>query len=150
VCWATERGFDSEARAPSAARQFVGSSLLGLLPPLAETEAIADAELVISELVTNAVRSGAATVRVGLELHHGELELDVADDGPGWPTLVRPDDNDAHGRGLVLVDALADHWAAEPIETGGKRVRVTLAVPAEFTRALECNRPRADLADHDR
>ncbi|PZS35968.1 MAG: hypothetical protein DLM58_02740 [Pseudonocardiales bacterium] len=62
MCWATERGFDSEARTPSAARRFVGSSLLRLLPPLAETEAIADAELVVSELVTNAVRAGAATV----------------------------------------------------------------------------------------
>ncbi|MEP7019614.1 MAG: ATP-binding protein, partial [Pseudonocardiales bacterium] len=129
VCWATERGFDSEARTPSAARQFVGNSLLQLLPPLAETEAIADAELVVSELVTNAVRAGAATVRVAVELHHGHLELVVADDGPGWPTLVRPTAQDAHGRGLVLVDAVAQQWQAEPIETGGKTVRVTLVVP---------------------
>jgi anti-sigma regulatory factor (Ser/Thr protein kinase) len=150
VCWATERGFDSEARTPSAARQFVGSALLRLLPPLGETEAIADAELVVSELVTNSVRSGAATVRVALELHHGELEVNVADDGPGWPTLVRRDAHEAHGRGLVLVDALAERWHAEPIETGGKRVRVMLAVPQEVTLALLCNRRRADLADHDR
>lgn len=149
MCWATERGFNSEAHAPSAARQFVGTSLLRLLPPLGETEAIADAELVVSELVTNAVRSGAATVRVGMELHHGELELDVTDDGPGWPTLVRPDAHQAHGRGLVLVDALADSWHAESIETGGKRVRVTLALPAEVTVTLQCDRPRADLADRD-
>jgi anti-sigma regulatory factor (Ser/Thr protein kinase) len=120
-----------------------------LLPP-GHSEAIADAELVVSELVTNSVRSGAATVRVLLELHHGELELDVSDDGPGWPTLVRPDAGEAHGRGLVLVDALADHWQAEPIETGGKRVRVALALPAELTRALQCHRPRADLADRER
>jgi anti-sigma regulatory factor (Ser/Thr protein kinase) len=150
VCWATERGFDTEARAPSVARQFVGSSLLGLLPPLGETETIADAELVVSELVTNAVRSGAATVRVMVELHHGELKLDVADDGPGWPTLARPDARVAHGRGLVLVDALADRWRAEPIATGGKRVRVTLALPSEVTRSVQCRRPRADLADRDR
>jgi anti-sigma regulatory factor (Ser/Thr protein kinase) len=140
VCWATEQGFDSEVTTPSAARQFVGSSLLRRLPPLGQTEAIADAELVVSELVTNAVQSGAATVRVLLELHHGELELDVADDGPGWPTLIRPDTHQSHGRGLVLVDALADRWRAEPIVTGGKRVRVTLAVPPEITRVLQCDR----------
>jgi anti-sigma regulatory factor (Ser/Thr protein kinase) len=145
VCWATERGFDSEARTPSAARQFVGSELRRLLPPLGETEAIADAELVVSELATNSVRAGAATVRVSLELHHGELEVDVADDGPGWPTLVRPVAHEAHGRGLVLVDALAERWQAEPLESGGKRVRVTLAVAEEVTLALVCHRPRADV-----
>lgn len=144
MCWASERGFDSEARAPGAARQFVGSALLGLLSPLGDTEVFADAELVVSELVTNSVRSGAATVRVSLELHHGELELDVTDDGPGWPTLVRPDAHETHGRGLVLVDALAERWRAEPIESGGKRVRVTLAVPPEITLSLECRRPRTD------
>jgi anti-sigma regulatory factor (Ser/Thr protein kinase) len=150
VCWATERGFDSETHAPGAARQFIGSTLLELVPTSAETEVLADAELVISELVSNAVQAGAAKVRVGLELHHGQLELDVADDGPGWPTLVRPGAHEAHGRGLVLVNALAQRWAAEPIEAGGKRVRVILVVPPEFTRALECNRPRANLADQDR
>lgn len=148
MCWATERGFDSEARAPSAARQFVGSALLRLLPPRAETGAIADAELVVSELVTNAVRSGALTVRVALELHHGHLDLAVADDGPGWPTLVRPTVDDVRGRGLVLVDALAEQWTAEAIETGGKRVLVTLAVPADFTSSLDCHKPRrATLTD---
>jgi anti-sigma regulatory factor (Ser/Thr protein kinase) len=150
VCWATERGFESEARTPSAARQFVASTLQRLLSPMAATEAIADAELVVSELVTNSVRSGAATVRVAVELHHGALEIGVTDDGPGWPTLVRPDADAAHGRGLVLVDALADRWQAEPIETGGKRVRVTLAVPAELTRSLQCHRPRADAAERGR
>jgi two-component sensor histidine kinase len=144
VCWATEQGFEGEARTPSAAREFVGSSLLRLLPSLGETEAIADVELVISELVTNAVRSGAATVRVLLELHHGELDLDVADDGPGWPTLLRPDAHRAHGRGLVLVDALAARWQAELIDTGGKRVRVTLPVPPEITQMLPCERAGTD------
>ncbi|MDQ2750584.1 MAG: ATP-binding protein [Actinomycetota bacterium] len=148
MCWAIERGFASEARAPSAARHFVGTALVGLLAPLGQTDTLADAELVVSELVTNSVRSGAAAVRVGVELHHGELELDVADDGPGWPTLASVDMHQANGRGLILVDALADHWQVEPIESGGKRVRVVLAVAAELTTLLHCRRPPVGQAGH--
>jgi anti-sigma regulatory factor (Ser/Thr protein kinase) len=144
VCWAAERRFVSEARTPSAAREFVSSQLRRLLGPVPDGEPVDDAELVVSELVTNAVRAGAGTVRVGLSVHHGELQVDVTDDGPGWPRLVRPGEQDPRGRGLVLVDALADRWRAERIEGGGKRVRVTVAVPAEFTRTLRCDRPRAD------
>jgi len=131
---------DSDARAPGVARQFVSSSLR-LVAPVRHAEKIEDAELVVSELVTNAVRSGAATVHLALRVHHGALEVDVFDDGPGWPQLVRAGEQDAHGRGLVLVDALAECWQAEQIDSGGKRVRVMIAVPAEFTRSLQCERP---------
>jgi len=149
VCWAAERDFPSEARTPGAARQFLSSQLLRLLAPLRDAEAIHDAELVVSELVTNAVRAGAGTVRVALRLHHGELEVAVADDGPGWPTLMRPGEQDAHGRGLVLVDALAESWRTERIDSGGKRVRVTIAVADEFTRSLRCDRPRSGAAERE-
>jgi anti-sigma regulatory factor (Ser/Thr protein kinase) len=140
VCWAAERGFDSNARAPSAARRWAGSSLRRAVAAPRDAEPVADAELVVSELVTNAIRSGAGSIRVSLQLHQGELEVDVADNGPGWPRLVRPGEQDAHGRGLILVDALADRWRSEPVDGGGKHVLVTIAVPAEFTRSLPCDR----------
>lgn len=143
MCWVAEQGFDSDARAPSVARQFASSALLQLVSPEGDCPPIDDAELVISELVTNSVRSGAGTVHLAVRLHHGALEVDVADDGPGWPRLVRAGERDTNGRGLVLVDALAQHWQAERIDSGGKRVRVTIAVPADFTRSLECDRPRS-------
>jgi len=146
VCWAVERGFDSDTRTPRAARQFVGSQLRGLLAPVGNAEAIDDAELLASELVTNAVHAGAGTVHVALELHHGELELNVTDDAPGWPTLIRPGGQDPHGRGLVLVDALADRWRAGRIDSGDKQVCVTIAVPAELTQSLSCDRPCADVS----
>jgi len=149
VCWAAERSFASDARTPSAARQFVSSHLLDLLGPLDGVDAAGDAELVVSELATNAVRSGAATVGVGLRLHHGELELEVADDGPGWPRLVRAGAQEPHGRGLLLVDALADQWRAERTDGGGKRVLVMIAIPAELTRSLPCNRPGAGVAQRE-
>lgn len=150
MCWAAQEGFDSDARTPGAARQFVGAQLRWLVGPVRDAEPIDDVELVVSELVTNAVRAGAETVLVRVRVHHGELELDVTDDGPGWPRLVQPGEQDPHGRGLVLVDALADHWHAERLDGGGKRVTVVIGLPTEFTRSLQCERPRAGLAERQR
>jgi anti-sigma regulatory factor (Ser/Thr protein kinase) len=102
----------------------------------------ADAALVASELVTNAVRHGGD--RLGLELDvdlpsaAGDPDPDVTEGAPvtvrvavrdGSAVLPRPqvvDDAlaDAHesGRGLVLVAAVADDWGTETTPEGGKRV----------------------------
>jgi anti-sigma regulatory factor (Ser/Thr protein kinase) len=77
---------------------------------------IDDAVVIISELVTNAVRhSGAlpnASIRVEWQLKPGWLRLQVADDGQR-----RPQDLNAQspvgGRGLAIVSALADSWWLE-------------------------------------
>jgi anti-sigma regulatory factor (Ser/Thr protein kinase) len=145
VCWAAEQSFSSEAATPSVARTFVHSQLQGLFGPSLRGGRFDDAALVISELTTNAVRAGADVVLVGLRVHHGELELNVTDDGPGWPAMMRADPRDAHGRGLVLVDAVADTWRAESVDTGGKRVVVTLAVPEEWTESVSCDRARTRM-----
>jgi anti-sigma regulatory factor (Ser/Thr protein kinase) len=146
MCWAAERSFSSEAATPSVARTFVHSQLQGLFGPRLRSGRFDDAALVISELTTNAVRAGAETVLVSVRVHHGELELHVTDDGPGWPAMMRTGAHDPHGRGLMLVDAVADAWRAESVDTGGKRVVVTLAVPAEWTESVWCDRARATMA----
>jgi anti-sigma regulatory factor (Ser/Thr protein kinase) len=142
VCWAAERDFSNQARTPSVARQFVSAQLDALFGSSPRNGRFEDAELVVSELATNAVRAGAETVRVAMHVHHGELELDVSDDGPGWPRLMHVGEQDPHGRGLMLVDAVADAWHTEAIDTGGKRVVVTLVVPEEWTTSFVCERPR--------
>jgi anti-sigma regulatory factor (Ser/Thr protein kinase) len=90
---------------------------------------IDDAVVIISELVTNAVRhSGAlpnASIRVEWQLKPGWLRLQVADDGQ----LVRPRDLHAQGpvggRGLAIVSALADSWW---LERDGQGTTVTAIV----------------------
>jgi hypothetical protein len=49
---------------------------------------------------------------------------------PGFPASVRlrqPDAGDAHGRGLLLVDSIADSWHSGPSRFGGTVVSFTMA-----------------------
>src|SRR4051812_29919581 len=75
-------------------------------------EAMTDLELVLSELVTNAVMHGRGAVEVLLEpLRGGRVRGHVADQGDG-PVAVRPRADDTGGMGLRLVDAGA-RWGVQ-------------------------------------
>ncbi|MFM9373360.1 SpoIIE family protein phosphatase [Streptomyces sp. Da 82-17] len=68
------------------------------------------AELMISELVTNAIRYGAAPIRLRL-LHDGaSLICEVADGSSTSPHLRRAATTDEGGRGLFLVAQFAERW----------------------------------------
>ena len=88
----------------------------------------ADAAIVLSELVTNAVLAGSTTVAVTLSITDDTLSVQVTDDGPGWPLRRPASPHDLDGRGLMIVAAIADRWGAEPV-AGGKAVWATFAVP---------------------
>ncbi|MGW2917598.1 ATP-binding protein [Streptomyces angustmyceticus] len=86
-----------------------------------------DCLLMISELVTNAVLYGAAedSWRVRVEWWRVGEALRVDVHNPGFPAQVRmrrAAGHEAHGRGLCLVDALADFWSAGPSRFGGTMV----------------------------
>jgi anti-sigma regulatory factor (Ser/Thr protein kinase) len=145
MCWAAQQSFTSDVGTPGVARSFVSSQLRARFGPGLRGGRFDDAELLISELTTNAVQAGAATVLVSVRVHRGELELDIADDGPGWPARVQAGSHYPHGRGLMLVDAIADTWRTERIESGGKRVVVTFDVPDEWTESVSCDRARTSM-----
>ena len=46
----------------------------------------------------------------------------VSDDGPGLPKLRHPDPDDPTGRGLLLVDTVAESWGIKPMDPQGKTV----------------------------
>jgi anti-sigma regulatory factor (Ser/Thr protein kinase) len=108
-----------------------------------DQEALDVAELVLSELVTNALRARAPHDRqVGVHISHsdenGLLRLEVSDAGEGRPEVRRPSADEIGGRGLLLVEALTHRWGVQEREGGiGKTVWVEIkapditAVPAE-------------------
>lgn len=92
-------------------------------------------ELVVSELVTNAVRHGDGKVEVRLARAGGELRIGVHDDGDGRPVVGQPGADDEHGRGLPLIGGLIEpHSGAITVtadEDGpGKTVHVMIILAA--------------------
>jgi anti-sigma regulatory factor (Ser/Thr protein kinase) len=80
-----------------------------------------DAELVVTELVANAVRHARTPVTVRLVLDDVLLRVEVCD-GSTRPARMRVAcPTEEGGRGLLLVDALSDAWGVEADRTG-KRV----------------------------
>ncbi|MFJ4714392.1 ATP-binding protein [Streptomyces sp. NPDC088785] len=88
---------------------------------------VADAELVVSELVTNATRASGGCCRMSLRIDADEVTVAVHDDGPGLPRQRTASQSAESGRGITLVRALARHWSVEPHPQGGKTVRAVLA-----------------------
>jgi anti-sigma regulatory factor (Ser/Thr protein kinase) len=78
------------------------------------------AVLLVSELVTNAVRHARDTHAIALDLEIGEawLRIEVQDADPRWPHRRIPGRFDESGFGLVLVDGLAAKWGVRETATG--------------------------------
>jgi anti-sigma regulatory factor (Ser/Thr protein kinase) len=88
------------------------------------------AELVVSELVTNAVSHGNSGCEVRIGLTDNTLRIEVTDRGAGTPDVLATTGRDEHGRGLVLVSAVAAAWGVDTTPGDGKVVWAHLALPA--------------------
>ncbi|NUS55810.1 MAG: ATP-binding protein, partial [Streptomycetaceae bacterium] len=73
------------------------------------TDIAFNAELILSELVTNAIRYGSAPIQVRL-IHDRRLICEVSDAGSTAPHLRRAATTDEGGRGLFLVAKFAARW----------------------------------------
>jgi len=79
-------------------------------------------ELLVSEVVSNAVLHAAAAPRIEAQLGPDTIRVAVYDDDPNLPVHRLPDADRPGGRGLHLLDRLASRWGAEAVEDGGKVV----------------------------
>ncbi len=87
--------------------------LRGVLDDWGTSERIEDAMLLVTELIANAVIHGSAEVRLDVDIEDSVLRVRVAD---GSPVLPRKPDASASGsgRGLAIVESLADKWGIAP------------------------------------
>lgn len=93
-------------------------------------EPLDDALLVVSELAANALTHAQSSYSIRLSASPQVLRIEVDDTGAGTPEPQPLTEDEEHGRGLHLVDALAASWGMESAEGGGKRVWAELALPA--------------------
>ncbi|MET9466865.1 ATP-binding SpoIIE family protein phosphatase, partial [Streptomyces sp. NPDC006544] len=120
---------DPEETAPGRARRFARRALTrwGL-------EELEDSlELLVSEVVTNAVRYAERPVTLRL-LKTDVLRCEVGDDSPQLPRQRRARDTDEGGRGLFLVNRMARRWGATRLSSG-KVVWFELALPGSPERS---------------
>ncbi|WP_146099622.1 ATP-binding SpoIIE family protein phosphatase [Kineococcus xinjiangensis] len=117
------RRFPCDPASVGAARQFVTDVLQAW-----SADAVADeAEILTSEIVTNAVLHTTEGVEVTVEQLPGALRVEVADASVRMPQLREAGEDAMTGRGLHIVDVLARRWGVEATESG-KRVFFELAV----------------------
>jgi anti-sigma regulatory factor (Ser/Thr protein kinase) len=105
----------------------------------APTELVEDAELVADELVANAVRAGARSIEMVLELHYDRIEVAVTDDANGWPMPRQPDVRAMSGRGLQIVEALTTSWGVTREADKRTTVWAHLQCDPSYTTELTCS-----------
>lgn len=94
-----------------------------------EAEVADDAELLVTELVTNAVIHARTVVTVEVTPEEGSIQFSVSDKSTRQVQLRLPTADAVTGRGIFLLDQLAPHWDVVPI-AGGKTVRFKLLTAA--------------------
>jgi PAS domain S-box-containing protein len=82
--------------------------------------------LLVSELLTNAMRHTRRPIGLRVCRTEHEIITEISDDHPQLPRRTLPAPADEYGRGLTLVDALADRWGSLPAN-GSKIVWFALA-----------------------
>lgn len=83
-------------------------------------------DLVVSELVTNAVVHAGGLVRLALDLDDDSITVSVTDTGTGTVARRRRDTDAPGGRGLQIIEALASGWGARSCPDQGKTVWATV------------------------
>lgn len=105
----------------SAARVFVAT----VLTQWQADDSVYDAQLVVTELITNAMRHGGGAASLALVLRGQHVGCAVSDHSTAPPIPTTPDYFAEYGRGMHLIQALSICWGWYPM-THGKRVWAVL------------------------
>ncbi|GID90898.1 hypothetical protein Adi01nite_03100 [Amorphoplanes digitatis] len=101
--------------APGLARQAVR----GACARWGLSEPVEAAELIVTELVSNAVKHAGGASELLISLRKRFLHLSVRDGGDGLPVRTPPNPGTVEGgRGLLLIEAMASGWGVVPLAEG--------------------------------
>ena len=136
VCKQSHIALPAAATSTSAARVWVADRLGALFSTLSVGLG-QDVAVIVSELATNCVRSGASRFEVALEVHHEQITVAASDTAPDMPVRRTPEPSSATGRGLNIVAALSDRWGVTARDVG-KTVWAELVVPDGSGAGFTC------------
>jgi anti-sigma regulatory factor (Ser/Thr protein kinase) len=122
----TERSavFGPVASSAGAARRFLRHKLEELHVPEPPAEATV---LLTNELISNAVLHARTDMELRLSRSDQRVRVEVHDGNTRQPSAAVPPQDATSGRGLLLVEALADRWGIEGT-TNGKVVWFELPI----------------------
>ncbi|MHA6765366.1 ATP-binding protein [Streptacidiphilus sp. PAMC 29251] len=111
-----------------AGRRWALSHLETLGWTVAAPETVDDVLLTVSELITNAHVHAHSNAQVVLTWDRTCLHVSVSDSSTDLPAPRAADDESTSGRGMVIVDALADRWEAHT-RSNGKTISACFRPP---------------------
>jgi serine phosphatase RsbU (regulator of sigma subunit)/anti-sigma regulatory factor (Ser/Thr protein kinase) len=127
VCWTLEPEFPSVRQARGLIREPLERWGLEDFVPVTE--------LLVSELVTNAIKYANGEILLRLVLETESLVCEVHDSSPALPRVLQVDKDAENGRGLHVVSQLAARWGARRTHTG-KVVWCEQTLPEAVMQAL--------------
>ena len=106
-----------DPRSATYARQRVGDFCADMPADLQTT-----AQLLTSELVTNALQHGDGAIEMLMSVDPETLRVEVSDESPEPPQPMQASPGSTSGRGVMLVEALASSWGVTHHAGDGKAV----------------------------
>jgi anti-sigma regulatory factor (Ser/Thr protein kinase) len=119
---------EPDLAAPRTARQYARLTCAGVASQVRADEVT----LVVSELVTNALRHGRGQISLVLRVTPGAVFVAVGDRGPSFDSALVLG---VHGRGLTIVAEIVSSWGVHSLGDGGKLVWCVIREPARQTSA---------------
>lgn len=101
------------ASAPRIGRRLIRNLLMN-----SDQTLVADVELLVSELITNAIVHASSAPELEVRLSTQSVHVAVHDAEPSLPELRVPASGQPGGRGLHLLNTLASRWGADPSDIG--------------------------------
>lgn len=113
--------FSAAPTSVPAARRFATEALDGT-----PSDVVQDVVLMVSELATNCVRHSGTPFALAVTRSEEGIRVEVTDLADGVPKLRSTRPSDSTGRGLHIIDMLAQQWGVQAQAPAGKMVWFTV------------------------